>query len=475
MNWIIFWMVLYSLCLLLIGIRQARSNDFEKYLVNNRKTGTWLLVATTLATFVGGGTSMGLITMGYESGFAAVGIGIAYVIGFFIVARFAGKIHQIGVKKNIYSFPQFLNKSYLTHSEKKFSRFFSLIVTGVNITIFFALLSAQFVGMASLLKFVLGMGYQTSAILSCLIVVGYTSVAGLSGVIITDLLQFVIIVIMILTIFVPGVMVDTENFSLLSTLPDNMLNGTFYGIGFLIGLQLFIAPSVLVRMDIWQRILAARSDKTARKMNIISGLGMLPFYIIFPLVGMAVRIKTGGNLHNEDATYVFLERHVTDFSMGFAVIGLLSVLMSSASSFLNVVAISAVRDFTGWRTSTAASSIAVQKKQIILVSSLFGVIALALALAFPEIVNLMVVGIGTIAIFVPITFLALISKQVHPYRIWAAISIAAGFIINLGLFVLGIVNPELFEPKKSFIPAFIVSGLILATGVLIEKYRHRKK
>lgn len=470
MNWILIWMVLYGLSLLLIGIWQARTTSFEKYLVNNRSTGTWLLVATTLATFVGGGTSMGLITMGYESGFAAVGIGIAYVIGFFIVARFARKIHRIGVKKNIYSFPQFLNKSYLSQSEKGFSKLFSLIVTGVNITIFFALLSAQFVGMASLLKFVLGMGYETSAILSCLIVVGYTSVAGLSGVIITDLLQFVIIVAMIVAIFIPGVMVDTENLTLLKTLPANMLDGTYYGIGFLIGLQLFIAPSVLVRMDIWQRMLAAKSDQVARKMNIISGLGMLPFYIIFPLVGMAVRLRFGGDLQTEDATYVFLERHVSGFMMGFAVVGLLSVLMSSASAFLNVVAISAVRDFSGWGKNKAQTSLSLQKKQIILVSALFGLIALILALSFPEIVNLMVVGIGTIAIFVPITLLALWSKNVHPYRIWAAISIAVGFLVNMGLFVVGIWNPQLFEPKKSFIPAFILSGILLICGVLYVKF-----
>ena len=51
-------------------------------MVNNRNTSTIPLVATTLATFVGGGTSIGLMALGYESGFAAVGIGLAYIIGF---------------------------------------------------------------------------------------------------------------------------------------------------------------------------------------------------------------------------------------------------------------------------------------------------------------------------------------------------------------------------------------------------------
>jgi predicted nucleotidyltransferase len=54
-----------------------------------------------------------------------------------------------------------------------------------------------------------------------------------------------------------------------------MLNGTFYGWVFLIALPLFLSPSVLIRMDLWQRILAAKDGKTAKRVSIISGLGML--------------------------------------------------------------------------------------------------------------------------------------------------------------------------------------------------------
>lgn len=118
---------------------------------------------------------------------------------------------------------------------------------------------------------------------------------------------------------------------------------------FLVGLPLFIAPSVLVRMDIWQRILSARNEKAAVRMNYWSALGMLPFYVIFPLAGMAMRLKLGDGQLSEDMVYAFLERNTGPFAMGFAIVGLMAALMSSADSFLNVASISAVRDFAGWK------------------------------------------------------------------------------------------------------------------------------
>ncbi|MCB0807458.1 MAG: hypothetical protein KDC05_16820, partial [Bacteroidales bacterium] len=161
-----------------------------------------------------------------------------------------------GRNEKIYSFPQFLNSHYISDEEPGFSKLFSSVVSGVNVFIFFFLLAAQFVAMASLLKFAFVIDYIPAAIISCLVVITYTAFAGLSGVIITDLLQFIIIVIMIILIFIPGINYDTEGLTKLTELPANFLNGTYYGWAFLIALPLFLSPSVLIRMDIWQRILA---------------------------------------------------------------------------------------------------------------------------------------------------------------------------------------------------------------------------
>lgn len=469
MTWLIFWIIIYMAVIVVFTLRHVKHTDAEAYLVNNRQTRTLPLVFTTLATFVGGGTSIGLMAMGYESGFAGVGIGVAYVIGFFILARFAGKINADGARKNIYSLPGFLNRSYTDPQHKAYSRAFSSMVSGVNIFIFFFLLAAQFVGMASLLKFSFGIGFYSAAIISCLVVIFYTAFAGLSGVIITDMVQFVVILLMIVLIFIPGIWTDTYGLERLAELPDEMLHGTYYGVVFLIALPLFLAPSVMVRMDIWQRILAARGPKTARKVSIISGLGMLPFYILFPLVGMAIRLILQDDIPPRDVAYLFLERHSTPFILGFAVVGLLSALMSSGDSFLNIISISAVKDFVGWKKETPDPGAKQTQRRVRTTAIIFGVVALFMALSFPKIVDLMVVGLATIVIFVPVTFLALIKGEVHHYRTPALWSVGVGFVVNLSFFVWGVVAPEQFEPKSSFIPGFLSALAALLTGIFFEK------
>jgi len=472
MSWIWFWIIIYLVVIIIFTLKHVRSTDPDNYLINNRKTRTLPLVFTTLATFVGGGTSIGLMAMGYEAGFVAVGVGIAYVIGLLLISRFAGKIHAIGVAKNIYSFAGYLNQCY-TDEDKTFAKLFSSIVTGINIFIFFFLVAAQFVGMASLLKFAFDLGYLEAAIVSCLVVIIYTALAGLSGVIVTDFIQFIVIIFMTILIFIPGIITDTNSLKSLQDLPPDFLNGTFYGIIFLIALPLFVTPSVLVRMDIWQRLLAAKSDKVARRVSIISAFGMIPFYLIFPLVGMSVKLFLAEATDPNHIPYLFLERHSSEVILGFAVVGLLAALMSSGDSFLNIISISAIKDFAGWRKKEITKK--ALHKSIRNATIIFGIAALFVALVFPRIVDLMVVAIGTITIFVPITFFALIHKtDVHVYKVPALWSIISGFVVNLIFFVYAVVFPEQYEIKSSFIPAFIVALATLVLGVQWVKIKSTK-
>ena len=467
MSWLIIWIAVYLLALIWLSLRHIRSTDMEQYLVNNRRTGTIPLVATTMATFVGGGASMGLIAMGYESGFAAVAIGLAHIIGFLIISRFAGKIRDFGAEHKIYSLPHYLNFVFGDAARPGFSSLFAKTISGVNIFIFFFMVAAQFVAMASLLKFSFAIGYNLAAAISAIIVIIYTALAGLSGVIITDMIQFGAIVLMILVIFIPGIWVDTDQLSRLSELDDTMLYGTKYGIVFLIGLPIFFSWSVLVRMDIWQRLLAAKNARIARNVTLWSALGMIPFYFIFPLTGMAILLVMGEGYDSKDVANYFIHRHSTGFLFGFAVVGLLSALMSSGDSFLNIISISAVKDFVkGNRKEDLTQK---DYRWIKYLTVIFGGIALILALVFPNIVDLMVVSLSTITIFAPIALFALVKKDAHRYRKAALASLISGFVVNLAFFIYGLTFPEKFEAKSSFVPGVIVSTLFLWIGTRIWK------
>ena len=467
MNWYVFWISIYTIILIYFTLKHVKSKDYDKYLINNRNTGTISLVFTTLATFVGGGVCMGLIAMGYTSGFAAIAIGVSYVIGFFILYFFAGKIRTTGAKRNIYSFAEFLNRSYLkSHNQSSFSKMFAGLISSINILIFFFLTAAQFVGMATLLHFAFEVGYTYAAGISFIIVITYTAVAGLSGVIITDFIQFIVICFMIVFIFIPGIWIDTNGLETLRLLPDSFLNGTHEGWIFLIALPLLLSPSVLTRMDIWQRTLAAKDEKTAKRTALISGLAMLPFYIVFPLVGMVLRVDFGADIDPNEATHLFLEKNTGAVLLGFSVIGLLAALMSSADSFLNIVAITVVRDFSSWKQNSNTKN--KHFRQIRYAVVIFGGLALGMALYLADIVELFIAGITLNILFAPICILALIKKDVYKYRYAAFASILSGTIVIIVLFVYGFTNLQEGILKIAFVPATLVATISLIIGIKIK-------
>ncbi len=470
MNWIVFFLVIYLLGLIYMSIKDMKKTSLEKYLINNRNTKLIPLLFSSLATFVGGGVSIGLITMGYQGGFAVIAVGISYVLGFILFSFFAKNVNKIGREDGIYSFVGYLNKRFES-SNNNFNRLFSSVVNFTNIFIVFFLLAVQFVGIASMLEYFLEIDYKIAVVVAAFVVIFYTTVAGLSGVIITDFIQFILLIIVIIVIFIPGVLNDTQLFSNLNSLPSSFLNGTAFGKVFLFGLPLFFMPTVFVQISIWQRVLAAKNGKIAKKTMLYSGLGMLPFYLVFPLVGMSV-LLTNGNISNDNhSTFIFLTNHSNNFMLGFALIGLLSALMSSGDSFLNIISISTVKDFKGWLPKTMNS-----KKEFLILritTLIYGFLALFLAINYSDIVDLFVIGSSAIVVFVPCTFHSFIIKNVSKYRWSAIISIILGCFINIFVFVYSTNNPDIFEPKASFVLAFIFALLTYLVGNLIISIREK--
>jgi hypothetical protein len=84
-------------------------------------------------------------------------------------------------------------------------------------------------------------------------------------------------------------------------------------------------------------------------------------------------------------------------------------------------------------------------------------------------VDLMVVGISTITIFAPITLFALINTKAFVYRKAALVSILVAFFVNLILFTAGILYPDHFQAKSSFVPAFFLGTLVLLIGIKMTK------
>lgn len=472
------WLLIYLVLVFALLLKYLGKSTVSMYCLNKRRTGTAMLVATSLATTIGGGVVVGLIAIGYEAGIVGFFIGLAYAIGLIIVAYFAPRIYEYATENNILSFPNFLNHRY--YGEKRGA--FNYLVTLVNMFVFFFLLAAQFVAMAVLIKHVFGLHYSYALGISALVVVAYTTMAGLSGVFVTDAIQFVFIVIITLVLFLPRALsLGAGNWG---ALPRTHLIGTGYGAVFFVGLLFFI-PATIVRMEIWQRILAAKTPSVARRACMVTAFCLLPFYAIFPVIGMAVRAVGTELVKPDGAAYSFIGANFDGHLEGLIFVGILAALMSSADSFLNLLAISAVKDLGigggqrlwGLVTSVEESEEKGEADKILvrrlrLAALTLGLTAVVVAVIVPDLVDLIVVGTSSVVIFTPATVAVIVKKKAA--RVSSAVwSIVSGFVVNLLIFGSATAGLIKFEAKASYVPALFVATVVFFVTEGVCKLRGR--
>lgn len=99
--------VVYMMGMLGIGVWFVRRvKNTRDYYVAGRTLGPFVLTATVCASIIGGSAMMGRAGIAYTTGFKAVMTAVPYLIGMYIFSAIAGRIQDIGEKRNISSIPE---------------------------------------------------------------------------------------------------------------------------------------------------------------------------------------------------------------------------------------------------------------------------------------------------------------------------------------------------------------------------------
>jgi len=442
----LFWALLLVIGLISIWVVFASKEkiSFEHYTIYSGKAGTFTILASMLATTMGGGVTIGLISLGYKGGTAGLAPCFAYIIGFLIVGLLASKILSFREKNKIISMTQFLGDYYCGVNSDKF--LFRGIVAIINIIIFFCLLAVQFVGMAALLKGFVNIGFVPALIFASLLTIAYTTYGGIVGVYKTDKIQLLFIIITSFFLFIyafphAGSAVDT-----IRNLDIRYIKGTKFGIAFIIGSLLFLWLSVPARIDMWQRVLSAKNVKVARNAFFLTALCMIPFYLLFLFVGMVVLAKNP-DLTPKDATFFFLNTYLPAAVIYFCVIGFLAALISSADTFLNLTAITVVNDILPYLKISKNKEVR-NVFTLRIITFICGLLALFIAYIYPNLVELFVAGTAGIIIFVPAIFAALFLRKLYFYP--AYLSMMTGLVLFVLLFVMASLKHIPLSPEAVF-------------------------
>lgn len=326
----VFGFFLVTLVLGYVAGRKIR--DIEDFSVSHRNYSTPVMVATIFATVIGGGSTIGVVEKSYTNGFlyALVFLGMAFNrlwVGYLIAPRMSH------FSARFTSLPEIMEKNYGK---------WGLHITALStILVSVASVGTQTFAISHILNHFVGLSIAEGAFIGCGVLILYSSFGGMRSVIATDVLQFSLILTLI-PLLLSSIVSDVGGFpgivdALIGDFQSrdfNYLNllGTFFAL--LVGAA---DPSFL------QRLLVAKDSSQAKSSTIITGYVSILFYMIIGLIGiMAFKIMPG--LSGSKVFIQLIDSHFPPVLMILIVIGILSAVMSSADSDLNMVGISMAGD-----------------------------------------------------------------------------------------------------------------------------------
>lgn len=329
----VFYAAIYYLGVRAAAKKKGEENDADGLMLAGRNLPVWIAIFTMSATWVGGGFINGTAEYTATSGLVWVqapwGYALSLVIGGLFFAR--------TMRRRRY-------RTMLDPLEERYGKKMTAVLFVPALTGELFWTSAILVALGATFSTVLGIDLQTAIILSATIAVAYTALGGLWAVALTDVLQMSILLVG-LAIILPFALEFTGGFSATyaayqdkfgaaaSFLPSEEALGSDYWLWWDYALLLVFGG--IPWQVYFQRVLAARDEKTAVQLSLFAGLICIIAALAPILIGMVSAtadwstIAAGAPI-DDSATLPWVIRYLTN--PWVAVVGLGAVAAAVMSS-----------------------------------------------------------------------------------------------------------------------------------------------
>lgn len=379
-------LVLYMAITVGIGIyahRQTEGSSAKSFLTGGGGVGLWINGFAIFAAFATGGTMLGNIGLSYSGGWGYItayngGVALGYLITTFFLAKVLRNM-------NVATVPELIKARY-NH------RAMNLVVPIVLIGTLTAYIVAQMKIGGLIGEQIFGIPYTWSVVLIGAVYVFYTFAGGMKAVTLTDFLQGVM---MIGVVVATGFIAVNSNggfsvYEVAQGLRPEWTGAESYPPIAYIGAFLIWATCNAVLPHTVMRIFAAKNERTGRA-SLALGLGLYVITSIatcvFVIAGTI--ILTGGqDIEQSDGAFLlFLDQAVPNWLRGLAFAGIFAAVMSSVSAMLLALAAALSYDLIGQlKPSTSDAT----KRKITKFGILgFGALTLVLSLNPPQFLTLL--------------------------------------------------------------------------------------
>ena len=339
-------LIIYLIIALGIGIYSSKrkTETVEDYAIAGKSVSTFAIVATLIATNMGGGSAMGRSGLAWFEGAKSLTPFLGgWLVGIPLLILITDKIRAT----NCVSVADLMNKRY-----GKKARLVSSILVAINALLIVALGYLSFGTIFAYVGESIGITKEVGSLVACIITIIYTSVGGYYAVVMTDVFQFVVFMISIVLIAPMFLMNSVGGFGKIlefGQLNNISILNPFQGLSIeLIGLMLLWAIVWLTDPMVYQRVISAESDKAIKK----SLLYYIPTELIFGLSLVILSISGRMLMPNLVEQYgtseavlpAIIVNYLPPVVAGLSFASILSILMSTIDSCLLVVGHTVMED-----------------------------------------------------------------------------------------------------------------------------------
>ncbi|MCP4114491.1 MAG: sodium:solute symporter family protein [Desulfobacteraceae bacterium] len=314
--------------------RQQTQTDFW---LAGKKAGVLSIGCSAAASWLTAGGLLGvtgffmLLGMGSVWGFVAPNIIALFAIGLFV--------------KKIKGLPAITQPELL---ELRYGSYLRLPVAVIITVVMILFAVADIKGFAMVLSTFYGISPLVSALIVALAVSIYVTMGGLSAVIATDIIQFFCLSLFVLIMAAvvtagAGTISAMPVSALLTSMPGNWWNPCSIGVPMVLIFSVAIIPGWITEQDQWQKVWAAKDEKSARNGMILgsflvavvfAGCALLALGLntIYPdIAGAGFPM---GMAKAEPALLTFIMEHnFSGFTLALCAVGLATAAMSCTDTF----------------------------------------------------------------------------------------------------------------------------------------------
>lgn len=327
----IIFFIIYIATVTVIGVVSSRKETEEGFMIADRNVGSLQLTASMSSGFFDGAILAIYIGYVYQYGLSASWIFIGVALGFLLLRKYSVRIKKKADELKVYSMPEYFYRLLGKRNGLMFSLFL--------VTQFFSVLIISLIASGKILSGIFPIEYSIAVLIGGGIILTYLLLGGFKAVVKTDFFQFLIMILMTLTvgIFLFGkTHFDSSNLSL-----------TAMGFGNIAAFLILGSLGIMVAPDIWQRIFAAKDLETSRRGLKYSGVALILLGLVVSVLGIATK-QFFPNIPPEDALVVGFQNLLPSALEAFGMVLLYAVSLSSSDTVIFVISSIFTRDLKNY-------------------------------------------------------------------------------------------------------------------------------